>query len=347
MLGQLRARFHDWFYRPRLDWIQVEINTQCNARCIYCPAAKPGREWPPKKMPLEIFETILPKLAMSASPSHWREPIIHLQGWGEPFLNPDFFAMAEATKRAGCAVGTTTNATLVDEAIAARIVDTGIDVISFSVAGIDERNDPIRPGTSLEQVLGAIAMLQRIKADRSSATPAIHIAYMLLKSGIDDIEQIPDLFAGRGIEQIVISTLTVIADPAVRHEVIEPATPAEFQILEHRLARAAEHAKERGIELHYDIPHNRHSWPGRPPGLCAENISRAIVVTVDGEVTPCMLNRFRAEDDPRPNPNPFHFGKLAEQSLADIWWSDGYLRFRRTFWDAEPPARCRACQKLG
>ena len=30
-----------------------------------------------------------------------------------------------------------------------------------------------------------------------------------------------------------------------------------------------------------------------------------------------------------------------------LWWSDGYLRFRRTFWDAEPPARCRACQKLG
>ncbi|MBL6929246.1 MAG: radical SAM protein [Rhodospirillales bacterium] len=342
MLGQLRAGFRDWFYRPRLDWIQVEINTDCNANCIYCPSAITLSGRPAKRMPLDVFEKILPKLARSAQPSHWRTPTVHLQGWGEPFLNPDFFAMAEKAKSAGCIVGTTTNATLLDEEIAARLVDSTIDTVSFSTAGIDERGDRIRRGTSLTQVLDAIAMLQAIKKDRASATPSLHIAYMLLQSGLDDIEQIPELFADRGIEQIVLSTLFVVPDPAVRDEVIAPAIDEEYKILDHRLAQVAEDARARGMELHYRIPR-----PNRPPGLCAENVQAAIVVSVDGEVTPCMLNRFRAENDPRPNPTPFHFGNLTTGSLADIWWSDDYVRFRRSFWDANPPARCLACQKLG
>jgi len=339
VLGQF---FYDWCFRPRLDWIQVEVGTDCNARCIYCPRATTPSDWPRKQMPLEIFEKILPKLARSATRSHWRNPLIHLQGWGEPFLNPDFFAMVDMTKRASCAVATTTNATQFAETTATRIIDSGIDVMSFSLAGMDERNDRIRRGTRLKQVLDAIAMLDRIKKERSSATPAIHIAYMLLKSGIEDIERIPDFFAGRGIAQIVISLLSIIPDPAMRHEAIAPATEEECQILNRRLARVAERAGERGFELHYRIPR-----PNRLPGLCVENVQAAIVVTADGNVTPCMLDRFRAEHDPRPNPNPLSFGNLAEQSLADIWWNDDYVGFRRSFWDAKPPPRCLACQKLG
>lgn len=342
MIRRLRRQFLDWFYRPRLDWIQVEINRECNANCIYCPTATSRSDWPPERMPLELFEEILPKLVKSAESSHWRTPVIHLQGWGEPFLHPDFFAMAEKTKRTGCAVGTTTNATLMNEATAARIVDCGIDLISFSVAGIDERNDRIRRGTKLNRVLDAIAMLDRLKADRSSATPSVHVAYMLLKSGIEEVEKIPDMMANRGIDQVVVSTLNVVPDPAIRDEVIAPKIEEEFQILDRRLAQVAEHAGEDGFELHYDIPR-----PTRPTGLCAENVQAAIVVTVDGEVTPCVLNRFRAENDPRPNQSPFHFGNLKDRSLADIWWSDAYVRFRRSFWDAKPPLRCQDCQKLG
>ncbi len=33
MLKERRAQAVDWLYRPRLDWIQIEINSQCNARC--------------------------------------------------------------------------------------------------------------------------------------------------------------------------------------------------------------------------------------------------------------------------------------------------------------------------
>ncbi|MBC8158996.1 MAG: radical SAM protein [Alphaproteobacteria bacterium] len=342
MLGRLRDSFHDWFYRPRLDWIQVEINRECNARCIYCPSAGTNTNWPEQRMPIETFEKILPTLAKSAQHSHWHAPMIHLQGWGEPLLHPDFFAMVEMTRRAGCTVGTTTNATLVGEATATRLVESGIDLVSFSLAGIDENNDRIRRGTSMKRVLDAIDTVNRIKHERASATPSIHIAYMLLKSGIENIERIPDVFAGRGIEQIVVSTLFVVPDSSIGDETVLPANDQEFQTLERRLARVAETAKTHGIELHYRIPR-----PNRSGSLCAEDVSRTIVVTVDGEVTPCMLNRFHAENDPRPNPNPFRFGNLAQRSLAGIWWSDEYLRFRRSFWDANPPPRCLACQKLG
>ena len=342
MFGRVWDRFHDWLYRPRLDWIQVEINTDCNARCIYCPSTVWKADWPRRRMSLETFERLLPHLARSAETSSWRQPFLHLQGWGEPFVNRDFFAMLDAAKRAGCRVGTTSNATRLDDATAKRLVDSGIDTVSLSVAGIDARNDAVRRGTSLERVFDALAALERHKRAAGSDTPVVNIAYMLLRSGLDDIERIPEPFARRGVSGIVVSTLYFVPDPSLADEAILPATEEAYQAVCGRLAAAATRAGELGMELHFRIPR-----PGRPPGLCTENVQAALVVTVDGEVTPCMLGAFVGGGRPDGDGSPLTFGDLTRDSLADIWWKDSYVQFRRSFWDGTPPARCLDCAKLG
>lgn len=330
----LRQRVRDWVYRPWLDWAQVEVTTECNARCVYCPTATLGRAWPRRHMSLADFKRILPMLARSARPSPWVEPLLHLQGWGEPLLNSDFLAIVAAAKGAGLRIGTTSNAMALDDEMAANLVAAGIDVLSLSVAGIDGRNDAIRRGTRLERVFGALAQLDRHKKEKGSATPSLHIAYMLLTSGLTDVERIPETFAGRGVDQIVISTLGFVADETLRPEAIVPQTEAEYETLDRRLGLVAEKAAGVGIELHYRIP----PPPGRRPDLCVENVQAAAIVTVDGEVTPCMFSRF--------DETPFIFGDLARQSLSEIWWNDSYLRFRRSFWDGAPSPRCLACDKL-
>ncbi len=342
MFGLLRSGFRDWFYRPRLDWIQVEVNTDCNARCIYCPSAVRRAEWPRERMSLETFERILPQIARSAESSDWRQPVVHLQGWGEPFVNREFFAMASAAKRAGCRVGTTSNATLLDDTTAKRLVESGIDTVTLSVAGIDSRNDAIRKGTSLEQVFDALGNLARHKRETGSAAPDVNIAYMLLTSGLDDVERIPEPFARRGVKDIVVSTLYHIADPSLAGEAVFPQTEREYQALNRRLAVAARRAEEMEMELHFRLPR-----PGRPPGLCVENVQAALVVTVDGEVTPCMLGSFAEDGNRRPGEGSLIFGDLTRETLADIWWKKAYVEFRRSFWDARPPAQCLACTQLG
>jgi MoaA/NifB/PqqE/SkfB family radical SAM enzyme len=342
MLARIRNRFRDWFYRPRLEWVQVEVNTDCNARCLYCPTATLGKDWPRRQMSLDTFRAILPNLARSAQTSHWRTPLIHLQGWGEPFLNADFFAMVDATKKAGCKVGTTSNATKMNDGVAARLVSAGVDMISFSVAGVDESADSVRQGTRLRDVFAAIEAINRAKNAAKAPNPAVHIAYMLLRSGLDDVERIPETFAGRGIDQIVVSILNLVPDPALMDESIRPQSETEYRELNTRLDRVAAVARELGVEFSYRFPR-----PDRPPGLCTENVQAALVVDVDGRIMPCVLDRFTGDGDARPNPNALIFGDLKNETLADIWWKDAYVRFRRTFWDAEPPQRCLRCSRLG
>jgi len=330
----LRRWVADRVFSPWLDWAQVEVTTDCNARCTYCPTAvRP--DWRRRHMALADFRRILPMLARSTRPSAWRQPLLHLQGWGEPLLNPDLLGMVAAAKAAGLKVGTTSNGMLIDEAMAGRLVRSGIDVLSLSVAGIDGRNDAIRRGTRLDRVFAAIAAIERHKKALGSATPAVHIAYMLLASGLEAVERIPETFAGRGVAEIVVATLSHVAEPSLAAEVIAPGTEAELAALDGRLARAAERAAALGVRLAWRIPRP----PGGRPGLCAENVQAAVIVTVDGKVAPCMFGRFGEA--------PLAFGDLAERSLTEVWCDPAYLAFRRTFWDGNPPARCVACAKLG
>lgn len=342
MIQALRERVHDWVYRPRLDWVQVEVTTDCTARCRYCPSALLGADWPRRHMPLSTFETILPTIARSTSRFLGRRPLVHLQGWGEPLRHPDFLAMLGAAKRAGLRVGTTTSGLGLDSDMARRLVDAGLDLISLSVAGIDaETNDDVRRGTRFARVLDGIAALDAAKRTAGRPVPEIHVSYMLLRSGIDAIERIPDAFAGIGVSEVIVSTLTVVVGVAPAAEALTPRFEAEYETLSARLDKAAARAAARGLRLHYRLRR-----PGRPPGLCTENVQASLLVTVDGRVTPCVVNRFAA-DGSGFAAEPFDFGDLTRESLADIWWKTPYVAFRNSFWNGRPPARCLACPKLG
>lgn len=65
--------------------------------------------------------------------------LVYLQGWGEPFTHPQFFEMVRLAKKAGCMVGTTSNGTLPNRDIIARPINEGLDVIGFSLAGLEKK----------------------------------------------------------------------------------------------------------------------------------------------------------------------------------------------------------------
>ncbi len=164
------------FCSTRFDWIQVEVTTFCNAACIYCPRTAYRTVWQNRHLSMETF--------MRLAPAFRRTGHVHLQGWGEPFMHPRFFEMAAVAKTAGCHVGTTTNAGLFNQEIISKVVESGIDLVAFSLAGTGEENDRIRKGTRMEQVLTAIRALSMEKEKRHVQTPAVHLAYMLFKAGL-------------------------------------------------------------------------------------------------------------------------------------------------------------------
>ncbi len=328
-----------WLFRPRFDWIQVEATTYCNAACVYCPHTVYQDSWANRHLTLETFKKLLPPFAKTR--------LVYLQGWGEPFLHPDFFTMVALARDAGCQVGTTTNGMLLDDGKIRRLVESGLDLVAFSLAGVDGDNDNRRRGTRLDHVLSVIETLNRTKENLGSLKPAIHIAYMLLRSGLQDLERLPATFKGLGISQVVISTLDFVPSRELAKEALSPGTDQEYTALKSQLAGLVEQGKGCGLDFHFHL-----NPPGRRRQACTENMQRALVVAADGAVSPCVFTNlpvsgvnYVANGIERPY-RRLTFGNIKEMGLPAIWSQKAYAQFRRSFYEGRLAAPCQSCPKL-
>jgi len=324
---------------PALDWIQVEITSYCNADCIYCPHTAYRKSWQNRYLPLKSFQNLIPALSKSN--------LIYLQGWGEPFIHPDFMDMLRLSKKAGCRVGSTSNATLLNESVIEKMVVAGLDVIGFSLAGINKQNDRIRKGTSLENVLKCIETIHRVKNRLGTRRPMIHIAYMLLRSGLTDLAQLPTFLADIGADQTVISSLSLIVNRALEAEAMLASTKEEYLDLKNRLQSVREVSIKKGAEVHFHLV-----TPFKNEIDCSENIQRALVVGSDGAVSPCVFTQI-----PAKGPNVFYYngqkqlqknlssGNINEKHLNHIWHAKEYKRFRHAHFTVSKPKICQCCWK--
>ncbi len=326
-------------FEPRFDWIQVEVTSDCPAACCYCPRTAYRDIWQNRYLPLESFKRLQSAFALSR--------MVHLQGWGEPFLHPEFFTMTAIAKAAGCRVGTTTNGMLLNPERITRLVASELDVVAFSLAGADFHNDSIRRGTRLEQILETIRTLNREKKRANSRKPAIHIAYMLFRSRMKDLDLLTSLLQGLDISQVVISTLDFVAQPELELETIQPATEGKYKELENILQGVVRTGAQSGLPIHFNLP----PLLGKRQE-CTENIRRALCVASDGSVTPCVFTnlmipggKFLRQGKEKPYER-LVFGNINQEPLRDIWRKKDYSRFRRSFNKGNLAPPCRGCPKL-
>lgn len=340
---------------PRLDWLQVEISTCCNASCLYCPRTIYSSGWQSRHMPLELFRRLKSTLK--------KTDLVFLQGWGEPFTHPDFFEFVRFAQSTGCRVGTTSNGQILSESFCRRIVEAPLDILALSLAGCGQDNDRVRRGTSLEHVSNVLDMLRRIKKEVGTDRPALHIAYLLLRSRLADLEELPSFFAGLGVDQVVISSLDLVAARDLETEALVPQNEGEYAELRSRLDAAIAAAGKLGVSMHAWLARPEHHFketapahPRQPAGqpvqssACTENIDNAAVIGVDGNVSPCVYARLPIEGSVHHwvsgNDRPFTplvFGNIQQASFAQIWRSRAYASFRQSHHHNQPPLPCREC----
>jgi MoaA/NifB/PqqE/SkfB family radical SAM enzyme len=324
---------------PALDWIQVEITSHCNGDCVYCPHSAYRANWADRYLSLEAFQKLVPAFKKTA--------YVHLQGWGEPFVHPDFFEMAATAKKAGCAVGTTTNGSLLTSESIERLVGEEIDVVAFSLAGPDERNDAVRSGTSLKAVLGAIEEIHRLKAAYKSKHPKIHIAYMLLRSARGDLEKLSAFFGNLGVDQVVLSSLSLVVRRELEAESFFSIPQEEFLELRRDLADFRDKAAGEGVPVFFNIVS-----PLIENTDCSENIQRALVIGSDGVVSPCVMTNIPAQNEnfhysegvERHLPR-IEFGNVLNTTISNIWARREYERFRGSFRQRRQYDACKGCLK--
>jgi len=246
--------------------------------------------------------------------------------------------MAAIAKHAGCQIGTTTNGIALNDIVIGRIIQAGIDVLAFSLAHTDPCSDFIRKGARLDMVLDKIRMTAEAKQKAGADKPAIHVAYLLLRSNKDEVKKLPDLLKGLGVQQVVVSTLDFPVSPELETEALFPRTEDEYESLRSFLENVRTEGEKAGIRIHYQI-----AYAGRRRLLCSENIERAIVVAANGDIHPCVFLDLSAH---KVHPDQLTFGNINDQPLEEIWRSKVYRNFRKSFYEDRLFPVCRRCSKL-
>jgi MoaA/NifB/PqqE/SkfB family radical SAM enzyme len=170
---------------------------------------------------------------------------------------------------------------------------------------------------------------------------------MLLASRMEDLERIPACLEGLGVQQVVISALDYVAVQTLAGEVIAPRDIGECHVLQSRLEAVAAGGKARGLSVHYhlDVPSDRQP-------CCTENVQRALVVASDGTVTPCVYTSLELPGASRwshRERRPYvrlALGNVHREPLQDIWRTEAYRQFRRSFSRGPLLAQCQTCPKL-
>jgi len=313
--------------RP-FDCLQIEVTSRCSATCAYCPHTTKQAVWRERHMEDATFAALEPLIR--------RAKRVHLQGWGEPLLHPRFFEYAGAAGRIGAAVSTTTYGLAVNKANAARLVDSGIDIVAFSLTGVDGPSNAARSGAPFDGVQSGILALGEAKRLAGSEFPHIHLAYLMLAPEAENVARLPDLMHSLDVPVAVVSTLDYIAAPGMEAEAYAPHEEEKIERARVLLHTAAQRAADMGRTIHYSLPgtHGRND--------CNEHIQTCMYIDAEGLIAPCIyVNLPTDEHDPCRRA----FGSARERNPLDIWNDREYARFRSRLAAGDPDLPCVSCAK--
>jgi len=128
--------------------VQVETTSYCNAKCEMCPQPiMPRRN---RHMDQEVYEKIIKELAKNRDKLN----TLSFHFLNEPLMDPRLFERIKLAKDSGIRqTQLNTNAQLLNEEKAIKLIESGIDTVTFSLGGLEpETQDQRRVGTSLSSV---------------------------------------------------------------------------------------------------------------------------------------------------------------------------------------------------
>lgn len=316
--------FMEQFAVRELECVQVEVTSHCPGHCGYCPHTTDAGDWRSRHMSAEVFAGLWPLLRRTAR--------VHLQGWGEPLLHPHFFEFAALALRAGCRVSTTTCGLRMDEPLAERLVDSGLDIIAFSLTGTDETSNAARAGVPFSRVAEAVTTLQRVRKTRMGVHLEVHLAYLLLASQMEALVRLPELMDQWDVHGAVISTMDYVADASLTAEAFLPhehnKIAAAREVILGVLSRT-----DRAVHASLPDPF--------PAPQCRERVQKTVYVSAEGEISPCVYLNVPSGRAARRR----IFGRVPGNDPVAVWNMDGFQEFRVRVGTDEPDGVCLGCPK--
>lgn len=288
--------------------VTIEPTNVCNLECPVCEtgAGILGRE--AGHMTPEQFRTIVDKLA-----PHTNTLMFYFMG--EPFINKSSYEMIRYAKDSGIPwVETCTNG---DPVRPDKLVDCGIDEVSFQIGGMTQETHQIyRINSNLERVLRNLQETLRLKREKRPAMQ-VNSGFILMKHNEHEVDEFRRRMAEIGVDR------AIVIDPCVRTveqgKAMLPTDKAHWYYDPEAFAN--------GVLRPRVLPDNDCPW-----------IYYSMTIHVNGDVVPCCR-------DPR---GLEVVGNVLRQGVEEIWNGERFRAFRdRLHRDQGAIEICRLCSAYG
>jgi len=175
--------------------LTIESTAKCN---LFCPMCLRQRIYfPPRNMEFSLFRKIIDE---GKDFLEFAVPY----GVGEPLLNPEIFDMIAYCKKQGIPTEISTNATVLSEEYSRRLIESGLDYITFAFEGTrPEIFETYRKGADFDKVRNNIIGFLRVKKALKSKIFCI-VQMVALKENRNDGRELIRMWKLEGINDVRI-----------------------------------------------------------------------------------------------------------------------------------------------
>jgi radical SAM protein with 4Fe4S-binding SPASM domain len=305
-------------YEPKA--IQIEINTDCDLRCPFCPMLNVYRGRAKRHMPFEELKEVFER--------NFHKPHqTTFSGFAEAMLNPALWPMVEFEKARGNEVLLATNGTHLDAFNINRIVELGVDKVIATLDALEpEAYRRLRQG-DVGTVIANLGAL-REAVEKAGAPTDIVLNYVVMRSTAAGMEPFISFMRANGFGTVMF--IKIMGDARVRNAFVEKEHLSweEYGALD--FDRLTELAKEQGIcAQRSDASQLRSSGCEMP--------EMGVYISADWEISCCPFLAQYPE---------FVFGNLKEQSISEIYGSQRFAELRSRLARGEWTSQCEECACL-
>jgi len=296
-------------------YVDVDLTRRCNMHCLGCPTHSSVTRMPPPgdqtllDAPMDLIEKLGGSLGRLGT-AH-----VYLKGLGEPLLYVHWLDAISVFKRAGCRVELFSNGTLIDSEAAARLLDSGLDVLRVSLwANNEQEYEKLYPGTPIStfhRTLDNVRRVTRLKAERSATLPTVILTTPLNRHNYQSTMQRAELAHRLGCDGVAFDYYRDW-DEFTSAALSAQETQALCKDLERAKARLESLSLQHNVEqilLQYRL---REAAQPETPCYVGWYYSR---MRLDGTIVPCP-------------PCSLAMGNLKEASFEAIWNGAAYRSFR-------------------
>ncbi len=289
--------------------LSIEPTTACNLRCPECPSGLRSFTRPTGRLQLDLYKKVIDELKDTLF-----YLILYFQG--EPYLHQQFLELVQYAAEQNIYTATSTNAHFLDDELAKKTVESGLDRLIISIDGAtQETYEAYRKTGKLEKVLEGTRNILKWKKALNSPTPNVVWQFLVVKPNEHEIPEIKRMARKYGVDQVAFKTAQIY-DFENGNELI----PTNLKYSRYK-------------------PENNGKWSLKHQidDECWK-MWHSAVITWDGKVVPCCFDKDAQ----------YVMGQMSENSFKDIWNSESYRDFRKTLLDDRNSIEmCRNCTEGG